>query len=363
MNREDLLPILKQVLDPQTGRDLIAVGMVEDIKIEEKVINFSIVTTNHTSNQKTALYQNCVNLINQAFPEKYVNIHFKKAGKNSPYSNSPIPQIKNIIAVASGKGGVGKSTMSVNLAFALKNKGLKVGLVDADLYGPSAPTMLNLKGKRHQVQQIQGKHKLIPLEAYGIPVISIGNVIDAEQAVVLRGPRLGGIIKQFFQEVIWPDLDVLVVDLPPGTGDIQLTMVQTVPVTGAVIVTTPQDVAIADAIKATNMFRLENINVPILGVIENMSWFTPEELPDHKYKIFGEGGGAVLAEKANTVLLAQVPIVMGIREGGDDGKPVYLEETSPLKDLYDHMATKLLAQLKIRNEMIAPTKPVEIKTG
>ena len=362
MKSEDILLVLKQVLDPRTGQDLPSLGMIQDVTVEDKVINLSIVIKGHAGNEKTSMYQNTVNLLNQAYPDYYVNVHFKKASASNPVFASPTPQIRNIVAVASGKGGVGKSTMSVNLAYALKEAGMRVGLVDADLYGPSIPTMLNLVGQRHPVKQIHGKHKLIPLEAYGIPVVSIGNVIDPEQAIVLRGPRLGGIIKQFFQEVIWPELDVLVVDLPPGTGDIQLTMVQTVPVTGVIMVTTPQQVAVADAVKAMNMFLLENIDVPILGVIENMSWFTPEELPDNRYEIFGKGGGERLANKGNTRLLGQMPLIMSMREQGDAGKPAYMEESGLIKERYDQIAQEFILALKKRNANKAPTNPVEIKT-
>ncbi|MCH2044055.1 MAG: Mrp/NBP35 family ATP-binding protein [Saprospiraceae bacterium] len=199
-------------------------------------------------------------------------------------SSSPVPQIRNIIAVGSGKGGVGKSTVAVNLALGLKELGARVGIMDVDLYGPSIPTMLGLQGQRPKIKDdAYGRPKIMPIEKYGIPTISIGYIIQEEAAVVLRGPRLGAIIQQFFKDCIWPELDFLILDLPPGTGDIQLTLVQTVPITGAVLVTTPQEVALADAIKAMNMFQLPNINVPILGVVENMAWFTPEELPNNKY--------------------------------------------------------------------------------
>jgi len=247
------------------------------------------------------------------------------------------------------------------LALALKDLGLKVGLVDADVYGPSIPTMLGLQGKRPEVKEVYGKHKIVPLEAYGLPVMSIGFIIEAEQAIVLRGPRLGGIIKQFFNDCLWPELDVLVVDLPPGTGDVQLTMVQTVPVTGVVMVTTPQEVAVADAIKAMNMFTLPNVNVPILGVVENMSWFTPEELPENKYYLFGQGGGKRLAQKANTILMGQIPIVQSIRESGDAGHPVVLKQT-PDGKAFKVVAENLLRQISIRNEQISPTEMVKITT-
>jgi ATP-binding protein involved in chromosome partitioning len=221
--------------------------------------------------------------------------------------------------------------------------------------------MLGLKGERPKVQEIHGQPKIIPLMAYGLPVISIGFIIEPEQAVVLRGPRLAGIIKQFFNDVVWPDLDYLVVDLPPGTGDIQLTLVQTVPVTGAVMVTTPQEVAIADAVKAMNMFLLPSVNVPILGVVENMSWFIPEDMPDKKYFLFGEGGGKKLAEMSESMLLGQVPIVQSVREGGDSGKPVVMDPKSPVGQSFLKIAENVLRQVAVRHEMMAPTKIVSVQ--
>jgi len=281
--------------------------------------------------------------------------------QESQQRKRPLAHVKNIIAVASGKGGVGKSTVAVNLALGLKKLGAKVGLIDADLYGPSIPTMLGLQGQRPKVQDMYGKPKITPLDAFGMPVMSIGFIIEPEQAVVLRGPRLGGIIKQFFQDTIWPPLDFLIVDLPPGTGDIQLTLVQTVPVTGAVLVTTPQEVAVVDAVKAMNMFLLPSVNVPILGVVENMAWFTPQELPNNKYYIFGEGGGKKMAKLSKSVLLGQIPLVQGIREAGDTGQPMLLQEDNLAADYFLKVAENTLRQVAIRHEMLGPTEMVIVK--
>jgi ATP-binding protein involved in chromosome partitioning len=234
--------------------------------------------------------------------------------------------------------------------------------MDADLYGPSIPTMLGLQGQRPKIQDIHGQPKITPLQAHGIYTMSIGFIIEPEQAVVLRGPRLSGVIKQFINDTIWPPLDFLIVDLPPGTGDIQLTLVQTVPVTGAVLVTTPQEVALADAVKAMNMFRLPNINIPILGVVENMAWFTPAELPDNKYYIFGQGAGKKLAKESNSMLLGQVPLVQGIRESGDAGKPAVLHTNQTVsRDAFLQVAQNTLRQVAVRNEMLAPTKVVRME--
>jgi len=289
-----------------------------------------------------------------------INVHMMSRTGQSQEPTGALPHVKNIIAVASGKGGVGKSTVATNLALGLKELGATVGLMDADLYGPSIPTMLGLQGQRPQVQEIYNKPKIKPLEAYGMPVMSIGFIIEPEQAVVLRGPRLAGIIKQFINDTIWPALDYLVIDLPPGTGDIQLTLVQSVPLTGAVMVTTPQEVAVADAVKAMNMFRLPSVNVPILGVVENMSWFTPKELPDHKYFLFGEGGGKKLTKMANSVLLGQVPLVQGIREAGDAGKPAVAQDDAVTKEAFLNVARNAARQIVVRNETMGPTQTVKV---
>jgi ATP-binding protein involved in chromosome partitioning len=336
--------------------------MILDLVVEGNNVNFTLELPALDSKQKSEMNFACIGAVQEVYPEAEVNVHMVSvnAGANEP--TTVLPQVKNIIAVASGKGGVGKSTVAVNLALSLKQSGAKVGIMDADLYGPSLPTMLGLQGQRPKVQQVYGKSRIIPLDYQGMPVMSIGFIIEPEQAVVLRGPRLAGIIKQFINETIWPDLDFMVVDLPPGTGDIQLTLVQSVPITGAVIVTTPQEVAVVDAVKAMNMFLLPQVNVPILGVVENMSWFTPKELPDNKYFLFGEGGGKKLARMSNSMLLGQIPLVQGIREGGDSGKPIVQQEDDPVsKDAFLQVAKNTLQQVAIRNEMIAPTQIVKMK--
>ena len=356
-----IVAALRNVKDPNSGQDIISVRMVEDFKIEGNNVSFSINLTGQDTKVKQSLNFACMQAIQEVYPEAQVHIHMKSDGGSEPLKNKVLPQVKNVIAVASGKGGVGKSTVSVNLAISLANKGAKVGLIDADLYGPSIPTMMGLQGQRPKVEMLYGKHKIVPLEAHGVKVMSVGFIVEPEQAIVLRGPRLGGIIKQFINECIWPDLDYLIIDLPPGTGDIQLTLVQTVPVTGAVIVTTPQEVAIVDAVKAMNMFLLDNVNVPIVGVVENMSWFTPAELPDNKYLIFGEGGGKKLAKMSKSVLLGQVPLVQGIREGGDNGVPVAMQDDNPLKAVFEELALNTVRQVQLRNEVLGPTKVVEMK--
>ena len=360
MEKEKILSALRQVRDPQTGRDIVTAGMVQDLEIEGNNVNFKLIIPSLQMQGKAELNFACMGAIAEIYPEANVNAHFMARTPGSQESTSVVPHIKNIIAVASGKGGVGKSTVAVNLALGLHKLGARVGLMDADVYGPSIPTMLGLTRLRPKVKDVTGTMKMIPLEAFGMPVISIGNIIEPEQAVVLRGPRLAAIIKQFFNDVLWEPLDFMIVDLPPGTGDVQLTLVQTVPVTGVVLVTTPQEVALADAIKAMNMFLLPQINVPILGVVENMSWFTPEELPENKYFIFGQGGGKKLAKESNSVLLGQIPIVQSIREGGDTGIPAVLQNDTIVSEAFINVAKNTLRQVAVRNEMLAPTQIVKM---
>lgn len=353
---------LTRVTDPNTGQDLISMNMVRDLRIEGTTVSFTLELPSLNNQYKTDLNFACQAAIQEVYPEANVHVHMSAKNAEATQPEQPLPHIKNIIAVASGKGGVGKSTVAANLALGLKMLGAKVGLVDADLYGPSMPTMFGLQGQRPQIQSIYNQPKMVPLESNGIYLISIGFIIEPEQAVVLRGPRLAGIIKQFFNDTIWPPLDYLIVDLPPGTGDIQLTLVQTVPVTGAVIVTTPQEVAVVDAVKAMNMFLLPSVNVPILGVVENMSWFTPKELPGNRYYIFGQGGGKKMAQMSNSILLGQIPLIQGIRESGDEGLPAVLSsEENEVKEAFMKVAQNTLRQVALRNEFMEPSQVINVK--
>lgn len=361
IDNNKIVGALRNIKDPNTGQDIISVGLVSELSIDGNNVSFKVKINTQDANAKSNMNFACIQAIQQIYPDANVHVHLITDGGGSTAKMKTLPQVKNVIAVASGKGGVGKSTVATNLAISLAKKGAKVGLIDADLYGPSIPTMMGLKGKRPKIEMLYGKHKLVPLEAHGVYVMSVGFIVEPEQAVILRGPRLGGIIKQFINDCIWPELDYLLIDLPPGTGDIQLTLVQTIPVTGAVIVTTPQEVSVIDAVKAVNMFLIENINVPILGVVENMSWFTPEELPNNKYYIFGEGGGKQIAKLSNSVLLGQIPLVQGIREGGDSGRPVAMQDSSLLQQTFDDIALNLARQIQMRNEVLGPTRVVEMK--
>ncbi len=360
MDKEKIVEALRRVVDPRSGRDIVASGMLQQVDIDGHRVNCTIAVPSLQMPGKAEINFACIGAIAEVYPEADVNVHFTVRATTGQDTGKSMPDVRNIIAVASGKGGVGKSTVAVNLALGLQQLGARVGLMDADVYGPSIPTMLGLVGQRPKVQEVHGQMKMVPLLAYGMPTISIGNIIEPEQAVVLRGPRLAAIVKQFFNDVLWGELDFLVVDLPPGTGDVQLTLVQTAPVTGVVMVTTPQEVAVADAIKAMNMFLLPQINVPILGVVENMAWFTPAELPENKYFIFGQGGGKKLAKAGRSVLLGQIPLVQSIREGGDTGKPAVLESDSIVAKAFSEVAQNTLRQVAIRNEMLAPTRVVPL---
>ncbi len=358
IDNNQVVDVLRSIKDPTTGVDLISSKRVSDLKVNDKQIMFTLSVNDLGQQAKFAINSECYALLKDRFKEAEIHIHF--ANKSGGGAKTILPQVKNVIAVGSGKGGVGKSTVSVNLALSLQKQGYKVGLMDADLYGPSIPTMLGLLDAKPKIQDVYGKPKLIPIEKHGIHVISIGFIIEPEQAVILRGPRLSGVIKQFINECIWPELDFLIIDLPPGTGDIQLTLVQSVPITGAVVVTTPQQVAVADAVKATNMFALDSIKVPILGIVENMAWFTPAELPDNKYFIFGKGGAKELAKKYKTVVLGQIPLVQSIREGGDSGEPAILKNDNGQADMFAKLAEKFVQQVALRHELYDQTAMVKV---
>ncbi len=363
IGKNHIIDALKTVQDPLTGRDLVSSQRLGRLEIDGLQISCVLVFNKALEpHQKSALNFACIEAVQRRFPAAQLHIHLE-TDLSQGGTRSVLPQVKNIIAVASGKGGVGKSTVSTNLALGLQSLGAHVGLLDADLYGPSIPTMLNLKGAKPKVQDVYGKPKLLPLEAYGLKVMSIGFIIEPEQAVVLRGPRLAGIIKQFIQDCLWPPLDFLVIDLPPGTGDIQLTLVQTVPVTGAIMVTTPQQVAVADARKAMNMFLMPSIKVPILGVVENMSWFTPPDLPDRRYYLFGQGGGELLARESETKLIGQIPMEEAVMQGGEAGVPAVLrDEHAPMQKVWLDLASATQSLVEERNRQLDPTEIVRIKT-
>jgi ATP-binding protein involved in chromosome partitioning len=290
-----------------------------------------------------------------------VKVNFTADVTSGRLGNTPVlPQVRNVIAIASGKGGVGKSTVTANLAVALAQSGAKVGLIDADIFGPSMPVMFDCEDEKPELKAVDGRNMLIPIERYGVKIMSIGFLTPADSAVVWRGPMASTALRQFFTDCLWGELDYLLIDLPPGTSDIHLTMVQTVPVTGVVLVTTPQKVALADAQKGLQMFLQPQINVPIIGLIENMSYFTPAELPNNKYYIFGRDGGKGLAEQHSIDFLGEIPLVQSIREGGDEGRPVSLYDNENT-NAFDTIAQMVAQRIAIMNASGIKAKKVDIK--
>lgn len=361
LTKELVLKALSHVDDPDIKKDLVTLGMIENIEIEGNKLSFTVMLTTPACPLKEVIKNNCLDAIEEHIGAGIeVDIEMSSHVTTARDQGPLLPGVKNIIAVASGKGGVGKSTVTANLAVALAKSGAKVGVIDADIFGPSMPTMFNCEHEQPGIKQEDGKNKIIPIEQYGVKLISIGFLTPAENAVVWRGPMASSALKQFIADTEWGELDYLLIDLPPGTSDIHLTLVQTVPVTGAVIVTTPQKVALADAQKGLNMFQQPQINVPVLGVIENMAYFTPEELPDSKYFIFGKEGGKNLAEKFNVPFIGDIPLVQGIREGGDMGYPAIMRE-GVVADAFASVAERTAQQVAIRNAEQAETKKVEIK--
>ncbi len=357
---EDVIKALSTVNDPDLKRDLVSLNMIKDVTVNGEHIQFTVVLTTPACPLKEMIRKDCEQAVRKiAGKDAVIKINMTSS-VTSLRDNAPLlPGVKNIIAIASGKGGVGKSTVTTNLAVALAQAGAKVGLIDADIFGPSIPVMFNCERDQPEVKEVNGKNFILPLEQYGVKLISIGFLAPPDSAVVWRGPMASSALKQFISDTIWGELDYLFIDLPPGTSDIHLTLVQTVPVTGAVIVTTPQKVALADATKGMAMFRQPQINVPILGVIENMAYFTPEELPENKYYIFGKEGGKNLSEKFGVPLLGQIPLVQSIRESGDSGLPAVLKD-GVTAEAFQELAESLARRIAIRNANFDTTKKVEI---
>ncbi|HEX2536596.1 MAG TPA: Mrp/NBP35 family ATP-binding protein [Chitinophagaceae bacterium] len=352
MTKDDVLKALSNVQEPDLGKDLVTLNMVRDIQIDGLSVSFTVVLTTPACPMKDMIQNACINAIKLLVDKNaQVTVKFTASTTTLRADNkaSVLPRVKNIIAVVSGKGGVGKSTVSANLALALSQGGAKVGLLDADIYGPSVPIMFGVRGERPMMVEVDGKAQIVPLERYGISLLSIGLLVDEKNAVVWRGPMASSAIRQFVTDVAWNELDYLVIDMPPGTGDIHLTLMQLVPVTGVVVVTTPQDVALADAKKGIAMFSQAQLNVPIIGLVENMSYFTPAELPDHKYFIFGKEGGKRLAEEYELPFLGQIPLVQSIREGGDIGVPIMISDDEVSKQAFRDFAGNVARSASMRN--------------
>lgn len=362
MTKEKILEALSNVQEPDLGKDLVTLNMVKDIEISGNDVSFTVVLTTPACPLKDMINNACVNAV-KILVNKEANVKVNFTSNTTTKRTDPgsvLPKVKNIIAVVSGKGGVGKSTVSANLALALSQGGAKVGLMDADIYGPSVPIMFGVRGERPMMMDMGGdKGMIVPLEKFGIKLMSIGLLVDEKNAVVWRGPMASSAIRQFVTDVYWDELDYLVVDMPPGTGDIHLTLVQTVPVTGVVIVSTPQDVALADAKKAIAMFGQAQVNVPIIGLVENMSYFIPAELPGNKYYIFGKEGGKRLAEEYDLPFLGQIPLVQGIREGGDKGVPIMVSNDEITKKAFEEFTASVVRSVAMRNASMKQEKIVQ----
>lgn len=359
-----IMDALAKVRYPGTGKDLVTMGMVEDnIRIDGNKVSFSLLFEKPNDPFIKSVVKAAETAILTYVGEEVdikgnITVDAKRAARPEP--DKLLPEVKNIIAVSSGKGGVGKSTVAANLAVALALQGHKVGLLDADIFGPSQPKMFNVEEARPYMVEVGGRELIEPAANYGVKLLSIGFFINKEDAVLWRGAMASNALKQLIGDANWGDLDYFLIDLPPGTSDIHLTMVQTLAITGAIVVSTPQEVALADARKGISMFTGEKINVPVLGLVENMSWFTPAELPENKYYLFGKEGGKRLAEELNIPLLGQIPIVQSICEGGDSGKPVALNPDSITGQAFQKLAENVVKQIDYRNEHLDPTKRVVV---
>src|SRR5450631_513 len=355
---ENVLQALGTVLEPDLGKDLVTLNMVKDIVINGDELSFTVVLTTPACPLKDLIRNRCVSAIHKLIGNEIkVKVNFiSEMHSNRTDPETILPKVKNIIAVVSGKGGVGKSTVASNFALALAADGAKVGLMDADIYGPSLPIMFGVRGQRPLMKTVNGKGMIVPLEKYGIRLMSIGLLIDEKNAVVWRGPMASSAIKQFVSEVLWDELDYLVIDMPPGTGDIHLTLLQSVPVTGVIVVSTPQDVALADAKKAIAMFAQAQLKTPLVGLVENMSYFISEEAPEHKYYIFGKNGGKRLAEEYDIPFLGQIPLIQRIREGGDEGRPVMIGEDQAAKKAFLDFAGNAARSIAMINANIDAEK-------
>tara|TARA_B000000437_G_scaffold180742_1_gene136779 strand:- start:1025 stop:2152 length:1128 start_codon:yes stop_codon:yes gene_type:complete len=363
LTKEVVLAALSNLTLPNEGKSIVESGAIKNLQIFGTDVEIDVEIKIPTLQYKKRVEVDCIKAIHDHAFEKSkvkVNLIVNAPKKKVEIKGDPIPGVQNIIAISSGKGGVGKSTIAANFAVGLADLGYKVGVIDADIYGPSMHIMFDVEGKNPEAINVEGKSKIKPLESYGVKLISIGLFAQTQQAVVWRGPMASKALNQLIWDAHWGELDYLIVDLPPGTGDVHLSLVQSIPLTGAVVVSTPQNIALADAKKGVSMFQMESINVPVLGIVENMAYFTPEELPKNKYYIFGKEGAQALAEQLGIELLAEIPLVQSVREAADAGRPAILQDGTPISIELLKMTKKILNAVKKRNTNLAPTKAVEI---
>lgn len=368
MTKSEILNALSTISAPGEGQNLVESGAIKNVQVfgDEVIVDVTINNPSLQAKKKTEV--SILQVIHaEVHPKAKITVNVTvdapaKTEQPNLIKGKPIAGIQNIIAVASGKGGVGKSTVTANLAVSLAKMGFEVGLLDADIYGPSQPLMFDVENEKPLAIEVGGKSKMKPVSNYGVKLLSIGFFTEKDQAVIWRGPMAAKALNQMIFDAHWGELDFLLIDLPPGTGDIHLSIMQSLPITGAVVVSTPQEVALADARKGIAMFEQDSIRVPVLGIIENMSYFTPAELPDNKYYIFGESGAKNLAETAGITLLGEIPLVQSVREAGDVGRPAALQENTPISKAFEALTKEVVSELVSRNENLPPTEAIRITT-
>lgn len=367
LKKADILKALEKISAPGDGQNIVESGAITNIQVFGDEVEVDVTIKNPSLQAKKKTEVEILKCIHREVYEKAkIKVNLKVDAPATPKVNqikgNPIPGIQNIVAVASGKGGVGKSTITANLAVTLAKMGFKVGLLDTDIYGPSMPIMFDVANEKPLSINVDGKAKMKPIENYGVKLLSIGFFTQPNQAVIWRGPMAAKALNQMIFDAHWGELDFLLLDLPPGTGDIHLSIMQSLPVTGAVVVSTPQEIALADARKGVAMFQQEAISVPVLGIVENMAYFTPVELPDHKYHIFGQNGAKNLAEDLDVPFLGEIPLVQGIREAGDVGRPAALQTATPTEEAFEELTRNVVQELVRRNTDLPPTEAIKITT-